>query len=159
EGHAVDCLTVQADRAGRHRQAHPAAGRWQSAYVLTAGRAVAAPADVVGAPVGAVLPAATDIPLAHHLLRRGRPAMRDIGVQRIAGVDRHGLRHVVEVVLMLAGSRVGLLILRAGVGARVAATPGPGIAAVGSEPGADRRTVFDPDDAAGRLRPGGRLVG
>ena len=126
ERHAVEGPALQAYQRGRHRQTHPLSERRQSAHVAPAVAAVAAPADAVGTPIGAVFPAAV-VPLQHDFTWRICRIQIHIRGQRIACSHGQGRRRVVEIMLVHATRQRRLIRQRAGERCRIAAHPGPGV--------------------------------
>ena len=89
---------LEADRRGRHFQAHPGARQGQVAHAHAFGRAVLAEVDEVLAPVRPMLPA-VGVELEHQLLGRVDRVEEDMGEQDVALADLQGLRGLGELLL------------------------------------------------------------
>src|SRR5215217_9753288 len=87
EGHAVHLAVRQAYLARLHLQAHPLSSRRQRPHITPALRSFLAHIDdLVGPPVGAVLPPSAVVPLQHHLFWHVGRVQVDVGEQPIPTV-------------------------------------------------------------------------
>ena len=124
EGHAADGAALESDQIGGDFKTYPLAGRRKGAHRVAAGSAIGAPWQLVGTPIGTVIPV-TIVPLQCDGGRWIGWVKIDPRIQRFARDDGQGFRGVGEMMLVNACGDVGLMGEAAGDRRRVAADPGP----------------------------------